>query len=97
MPDFFDRENEIAAHSMAGQPYSYEARVMNLLDATSFPVSTDGFNSGVFCEPQYGELCASGSCQNYACADKRDASVGTTVYGKYLAVVSILGALISWM
>jgi hypothetical protein len=71
MPDISDRQNEIAAHSMNGTNHSYAARLADLLDtgnSGSFPVSTDGFSNGTFCEPQYGMLCESGSCQNFACA-----------------------------
>jgi hypothetical protein len=70
-PDFSDEQNEIAAHKMNGTDDSYAARVADLLDtgnSGSFPVSTDGFSNGTFCEPQYGVICESGSCQNFACA-----------------------------
>ena len=58
---------------MAGQNYSYTARIealVNTGNTTGFPVSMDGFANGTLCEPQYGELCKSGSCQDFACAAK---------------------------
>ena len=66
--DFSDRQNEIASHTMNGTDYSYAARVANLLNSTSFPVSTDGFSDGTVCETQYREICASGTCRNFSCA-----------------------------
>ena len=50
----------IAAHSMYGNSYSYEARVENLLN--NFPISIGGFGGGVLCEEVYKELCESGMC-----------------------------------
>jgi hypothetical protein len=71
-PSLDDRQNEIAAHTMNGTNYSYAARVADLLDtgtSGSFPVSTDGFSDGSFCEFQYAEICRSGSCRNFTCAE----------------------------
>jgi hypothetical protein len=67
-PDLLDRD--IAGHTLSGDPTSYSGRVDALLNATSFPVSADGFGLGVICEPGYAELCASGSCQNNVCTVK---------------------------
>jgi hypothetical protein len=64
-PDLVDRD--IAGHTLSGEPFSYSARIANLLNATSFPVPVDGFNNGIICEQGYAELCASGSCQNNVC------------------------------
>ena len=70
-PSFFDRQNEIAAHTMDGFPYSYRARVESLLNNnTDFPVSSVGFGNGVICERTYHNLCASGRCgYDNACVD----------------------------
>ena len=72
LPSFFDRQNEILAHSISDAPYSYEARIGNLLatarNSSSDAVSTDGFREGTICEPSYVELCATGSCQDFSCA-----------------------------
>ena len=72
-PTLSDSQNEIDAHSMAGISYSYESRMGALLDTaknTSMPVSTDGFDGGTLCEPEYAVLCASGSCQDFMCASQ---------------------------
>ena len=72
-PSFNDR-TDIAAHSMSGQPYSYESRINALLDTarnSNRPVRTDGFADGTVCEPQYAVLCASRNCQNNVCAAQR--------------------------
>jgi hypothetical protein len=76
-PSFFDRQNEIAAHSIGGEPYSYETRVQALLNTglstSNFPVSTDGYANGVPCDRAYHELCASERCGlDYVCAPKVD-------------------------
>lgn len=76
-PDFLDRQNEIAAHSIAGESYSYVTRVQALLNTglntSSFPVSTDGFTNGVPCDRAYHELCASDFCAlDYLCGLKVD-------------------------
>jgi hypothetical protein len=83
-PSFFDRQNEIAAHSIAGESYSYETRIQALLNTglggsntttntTNFPISTDGYVNGVACDREYHELCASERCGlEYLCSSKVD-------------------------
>jgi hypothetical protein len=58
-PSLNDRQNEIESHTMAGKNYSYSARIEGLLNTgntNGFPVSVDGFASGIPCEPNYNEL-----------------------------------------
>jgi len=38
------------------------------LKRSSGAVSTDGFREGTICEPDYAELCATESCQDFSCA-----------------------------
>lgn len=68
-PSIFDRA-DILAHRMSGKPWSYASRIAALLNASSFPVSTDGFGNGFLCRPNYSELCASGACFDDMCGDK---------------------------
>jgi hypothetical protein len=109
IPDFLG----IAAHTMSGTNYSYAARVANLLNTSSFPISTDGFSGGIICDAEYGELCASGSCQNLTCAQPSTTapttapttaltsiktSAGENVcYMKSLSLAASLSALFSWI
>jgi hypothetical protein len=68
-PSLVDRAS-ISAHTLSGEPFSYVARITALRNATSFPVSLQGFDIGVHCKPSYPELCASGSCRGYQCSEK---------------------------
>ena len=49
-------------HSMAGEDYSYETRVIALFENGVFPVSADGFSGGVPCDYENPLVCATNDC-----------------------------------
>ena len=69
-PDLVDLD--IAPHSMAGEEYSYEGRILALIHNGVFPVPIDGFSPGAICENSYRELCASEWCKDNTCQDDID-------------------------
>uniref|UniRef100_A0A7S4JH85 Fungal lipase-type domain-containing protein n=1 Tax=Odontella aurita TaxID=265563 RepID=A0A7S4JH85_9STRA len=61
LPSVFDRRNKFEAHSIGtDSEFDYDRRIITLSE--NAPVSTDGFSDGIFCDRDYGELCASGRC-----------------------------------
>lgn len=64
-PDVVDLQ--IAPHAMAGKEYSYEDRILALIENGVFPLPVEGFSPGAVCEDSYRELCASEWCQDNIC------------------------------
>jgi hypothetical protein len=59
-------DNKAAAHSMAGEDYSYQSRIEGLFE--NLPdIGTDGFVEGTICEDSYMELCQANSCVENKC------------------------------
>lgn len=93
-PKFFDRQNEIAAHLMGkGEKTDYDARIGALLE--NYPITTDGFSDGAFCDRDYPKLCATGFCSsNNTCAMKTSGanmisvcvSVASVVFSAFLVL-----------
>ena len=67
-PDLVDLG--IIPHKMEGTEYSYEQRILSLIQSGEFPVPIVGFSPGAICEDGYRELCASERCKENICQAK---------------------------
>lgn len=91
-PTFLDRQNELAAHLLGGNvPTDYDWRIRVLLE--NFPIATDGFSDGSFCDRSYHDLCASGWCTSEnVCANRTVYGAASAVRVAFPATVAVLSS-----
>ena len=91
-PDLVDLG--IAPHAMAGEEYSYEGRILALIENGVFPVPIEGFSPGTVCEEEYRILCASKRCKDHTCQVDvhSESSSSSSLPGHVLCFVVLLVA-----